>query len=73
MIAEAVFAVFIALLVVLILQGLLKSLTTADKAGHRTDDVVFAYVQFNRFLKNDAAKAYVFPKASNSRQAAIIK
>ena len=49
--AEAVFAVFVTILVVLILQNLVKSLTLANKVQHRTDDVVFSYVQLNRFIK----------------------
>lgn len=74
LLAEAIFAVFITLLIVLILQGLIKTIMLSDRAEHRTDDIVFAYVQFNHFLTNEDVKAaYIYPKASTSRQAAIEK
>lgn len=74
LLAEAIFAVFITLLIVLILQVLIKTIMLSDRAEHRTDDIVFAYVQFNHFLTNEDVKAaYIYPKASTSRQAAIEK
>lgn len=72
--AEAMFAVIITLLIVLVLQNLLKTIMLSDKADHKTDNVVFAYVQFNRFLHDDDTKlAYPFPEISTSRQAGIVK
>lgn len=74
LLAEAVFSVFVTLLVVLILQDLMKSITIANRAGHRTDDIVFAYVQFNRFLKADSTKvAYTDPDSSNHQKAVLVK
>lgn len=71
--AEAIFSIFISILVILILQNLLVSLKTANNSTHRTDDVVFAYVQFNRFLHEDNGIVYALPKASNSTKAKLIK
>ena len=71
--AEAMFAVIITLLIVLVLQNLLKTIMLSDKADHKTDNVVFAYVQFNRFLHDDTKLAYPFPEISTSRQAGIVK
>ena len=72
--AEAVFAVFITLIVVLILQNLLKSLTLANKVQHRTDDIVFSYVQLNRFIKEKQnVKAFTLPERSNSEKAVFKK
>lgn len=74
MLSEAMFAVFITLLVVLMLQNLLKSMTLANKAEHHTDDVVFSYVQFNRFLHDGNTKlAYVDAAASTAKKAKIVK
>lgn len=73
LLADAVFAVFVTLLTVVTLQNMLKSMTTADKAHHRADDIVFAYVQFDHFLKEDAKTVYLFPAGTNSRQVAIKK
>ncbi|WEV39215.1 ComGF family competence protein [Lactobacillus sp. ESL0680] len=74
MLAEAMFAVLITLLVVLMLQNLLKNMTLANKAEHRTDDVVFSYVQFNRFLHDRHTKlAYVDVANSTSKKAQIVK
>ncbi|WEV40522.1 ComGF family competence protein [Lactobacillus sp. ESL0681] len=74
MLSEAIFAIFVTLLVVTILQNLLKSVTTADRAGHRTDDIAFAYVQFDRFFHdNETETAYIFEGGSNSRQVGIVK
>lgn len=72
--AEAVFAVFVTLLVVLILQNLVKSLTLANKVQHRTDDVVFSYVQLNRFIKEKQnERIYTLPERSNSEKAVFKK
>ena len=72
--AEAVFAVFITLIVVLILQNLLKSLTLANKVQHRTDDIVFSYVQLNRFIKGKSSqRVFTLPERSNSEKAVFEK
>ncbi|WP_277151822.1 ComGF family competence protein [Lactobacillus sp. ESL0701] len=74
MLAEVMFAVFVTLLVVLMLQNLLKSMTLANKAEHHTDDVVFSYVQLNRFLHDDHTKlAYIDVANSTSKKAKIVK
>lgn len=71
--AEAIFSIFISILVILILQNLLLSLKTANNSTHRTDDVVFAYVQFNRFLHEDGGIVYALPKLSTSTKAKLVK
>jgi len=72
--AEAVFAVFVTFVVVLILQNLVKSLTLANKVQHRTDDIVFSYVQLNRFIKEKQnIKAFTLPERSNSEKAVFKK
>ncbi|WP_158592476.1 MULTISPECIES: ComGF family competence protein [unclassified Lactobacillus] len=74
MLAEAVFSVIVTLLVVLTLQNLIKTVTVSNRMFHKTDDVVFAYVQLNRFLHEDKVKAaYTLPEISNSRQGAFVK
>lgn len=72
--AEAVFAVFVTLVVVLILQNLVKSLTLVNKVQHRTDDIVFSYVQLNRFIKEKQnEKVFTLPERSNSEKAVFKK
>ena len=71
--AEAIFSIFISILVILILQNLLTILKTANKSTHRTDDVAFAYVQFNRFLHESGAVVYTLPESSNSFKTKIVK
>lgn len=72
--AEAMFSVLITLIVVLMLQNLLKTLTLANKAHHKTDDVVFSYVQLNRFINEEKGiKAYTLPKDSNFSKAVFVK
>lgn len=74
MLAEAVFSVFVTLIVVLMLQNLMKTIVVANRASHRTDDIVFAYVQFSRFFKGKEIKtAYVLPSKSSLKRACIIK
>ncbi|WP_206487071.1 ComGF family competence protein [Lactobacillus acetotolerans] len=74
LLAEAIFSVFVTLIVVLILQNLLQSLKTANGADHHTDNIVFAYVQFNRFLQDDDTKyVYTLPSSSNFTKAAFVK
>lgn len=71
--SEAIFSIFISILVILILQNVLINLKTANKASHRTDDIVFMYVQFNRFLREDTDLVYVLPESSNSSRVRFIK
>lgn len=74
MLVEAVFSIFITLLVVLILQNLMKTMVVANKANHKTDDIVFAYIQFNRFFKGKVTEtSYVLPAKSSSNRACIVK
>ncbi|WEV71459.1 ComGF family competence protein [Lactobacillus sp. ESL0785] len=74
LLSEAIFSVLITLFVVITLQNLLKSIATTNKTEHRTDNVVFAYVQFNRFLHDDNTKIiYIVPEYSNSKQVALRK
>lgn len=74
MLAEAVVSVIVTMLVVLTLQNLIKTVTVSNRTFHKTDDVVFAYVQLNRFLHEDKVKeAYTLPEVSNSRQGVFIK
>lgn len=71
--SEAIFSIFISMLVIMILQNLLLNLRTANKSTHRTDDIAFAYVQFNRFLHEDGGVVYAVPESSNSFKARIVK
>lgn len=71
--AEVIFSIFISILVILVLQNLLVSLKTANNSTHRTDDVVFAYVQFNRFLHEDGDIVYAVPESSTSTKAKLVK
>lgn len=74
MLAEAVVSVIVTMLVVLTLQNLIKTVTVSNRTFHKTDDVVFAYVQLNRFLHEDKVKeAYTLPEVSNSRQGVFVK
>ena len=72
--AEAMLSVLITLIVVLLLQNLLKTLTLANKAHHKTDDIVFSYVQLNRFINEEKdTKVYTLPKESNFSKAVFVK
>lgn len=71
--AEAIFSIFISILVILILQNLLVNLKTANKSSHRTNDIVFTYVQFNRFLQEDSNITYLLPESSNSIRVKFVK
>lgn len=74
LLAEAVFSVFVTLLVVLTMQSLLKSISLAQAREHRTNDVVFAYVQLNHFLRDQNTRAaYVNLKTSNHYRAVVNK
>lgn len=71
---EAMLSVLITLIVVLMLQNLLKTLTLANKAHHKTDDIVFSYVQLNRFINEEKGiKVYTLPKDSNFSKAVFVK
>lgn len=72
-IAEVIFSIFVSTLVILILQNLLTNLKTANKSNHRTNDIAFAYVQFNRFLHEDGGIVYTLPKSSNSFKTKFVK
>lgn len=74
LIAEAIYSVMVTLLIVVTLQGLIKTITVSNHLQHHTDDIVFSYVQFNQFLADEDVKTvFAFPEASNSRQAAVEK
>ena len=64
---EAIFSVFITLLIVIALQNLLVSLKTARHLKHPVNEVAFSYIQLNNFLKEH--ESYVLPELSNSRKA----
>ncbi|WP_186277706.1 competence type IV pilus minor pilin ComGF [Lactobacillus sp. LL6] len=71
--AETIFSIFISMLVILILQNLLTNLKTVNKSSHRTDDIAFAYVQFNRFLHEDSGVVYALADSSNSFKSKLVK
>ncbi|MDF7638691.1 ComGF family competence protein [Lactobacillus sp. ESL0791] len=74
LLAEAVFSVFVTMIVVLLLQGLLKTLSTANQKVNYTDDLVFSYVQFNRFLHDGKTQTvYTLPSASKFNKAVFVK
>lgn len=74
LIVEAIYSVMVTLLIVVTLQGLIKTITVSNHLQHHTDDIVFSYVQFNQFLADEDVKTvFAFPEASNSRQAAVEK
>lgn len=58
LLAEAVFSVFVTLIVVLILQGLLRNLKLVDEAKNEADEIAYNYVQFNNFLHGDKNKKF---------------
>ena len=64
LLAEAIFSVFITVIIVLILQNLMQNLRNAQKIGHKTDEVAYAYVQFDRFLHDDG-ESYTMPDKSH--------
>lgn len=66
---EAVFSVFITLLIMFSLRDLVTSLKTMQKVNHHTDEVAFAYVQLDRFFNDKKAVTYALPKYSNSSKA----
>lgn len=68
LLAEAIFSVFITVIIVLILQNLMQNLRNAQKIGHKTDEVAYAYVQFDRFLHDDG-ESYTMPDKSHSSKA----
>lgn len=72
LLAEAIFSVFITVIIVLILQNLLQNLRSAEKLGHKTDEVAFAYVQFDRFLHDDAI-SYSVPNKSHAEMAVFTR
>ncbi|WP_161494892.1 MULTISPECIES: ComGF family competence protein [Lactobacillus] len=72
--AEAVFSLFITMIVLLMLQNLLKSLQTANKSSHHADEVAYSYVQLNRFLhQSEYQRIYVDPDLSNENKVIICK
>lgn len=72
LLAEAIFSVFITAIIVLILQNLLQNLHSAEKLGHKTDEVAFAYVQLDRFLHDDAI-SYSAPDKSHAEKAVFTR
>ncbi|WP_056941453.1 hypothetical protein [Lactobacillus hamsteri] len=73
LLAEAVFSIFITLIVVLTLQGLLKNLKIADAEKHQADEMAYTYIQFNRFLHNNDGKKYYLDKKYTDFKKAVIR
>lgn len=71
LLAEAMFSVFVTILVVMILQNLLLSMKIANRQ-QKTNDLAYAYVQLNRFLHDDAP-AYPVLEKSNSKRTVFYK
>lgn len=71
MLIEAIFSVFITMLIVLILQNLVMNMNNSQKLGHRTNEVAYAYVQLERFFNE--GYSYPEPKSSNSLRSVFVK
>lgn len=71
MLIEAIFSVFITMLIVLILQNLVVNLNSSQKLGHPVNEAAYAYVQLERFL--DDGTSYTEPSASNSLRSVFVK
>lgn len=70
---EAIFSVFITLLIVLVLQAMVKNLTTYKKYNRPTNEISFAYVQLDRFLHEKGSQIYTVPRISNSKRSVFCK
>lgn len=74
LLAEAVFSLLITMLVFLTLKNLLFSLAAANKSQVRQDEVAYAYVQFDRFLRDeDVNRVYAEPEASSPKRAVFVR
>lgn len=73
LLAEAVFSIFITLIVVLTLQGLLKNLKIADEEEHQVDEMAYTYIQFNSFLHNNDGKKYYLDNKYTDFKKAVIR
>lgn len=71
LLAEAMFSIFVTILVISILQNLLLSMKTANRQ-QKTNDLAYAYVQLDRFLHDDAP-AYPILEKSNSERTVFYK
>lgn len=71
LIIEAVFAVFVTLLIVLTLKNLLSSIKATQQMKNHTDEVAFAYVQLNNFIHDKDAVTYVLPEKSTNNKVVL--
>lgn len=71
LLAEAMFSLFVTILVIMILQNLLFSIKTINHQ-QRSNDLAYAYVQLNRFLHDDETVS-IEPAKSNHNHAVFCK
>ena len=72
LLAEAVFSIFITMIVILILRNLLMNLRTANHVKHQSDELAYAYVQLDKFL-HDGDVVYTLPELTSYKKAAFRK
>lgn len=70
---EAIFAVFVTALVVVFMHFLLTNIIVANKMMPHKDDLVFSYLQLDRFLNENGTLSYPVPDKSSQNQAVFIK
>lgn len=75
MLAEALFSLFVTILVLFILQNLLMSIKRANlDQNHHVNEVAYAYVQLNRFMRDkDTKLVYPVRDDANSSFTAFTK
>lgn len=71
LLAEAVFSIFVTILVISILQGLLKSIQTCNEQAHQADEIAYSYVQLRRFL-NDGNSKIVYTEPNDSQNKVVL-
>lgn len=73
LLAEAIFAIFITMLSVFVLQCLISNLKASQKNQHRTDELAFTYVQLDRFFHEKGTIVYLDDQSSTATKAVICK
>lgn len=75
MLAEALFSLFVTILVLFILQNLLMSIKRANlNQNHHVNEVAYAYVQLNRFMHDKNTKlVYPWKDIADSRKTYFTK
>lgn len=74
MLAEAIFSVFIVILILIILQNLLLSIKQANASQNQhVNNLAYAYVQLDRFMHRDAEIVYPVASSASKRRVAFTK